>query len=75
MKEDNKLNQSNNTYNLFHRKTHGYYPNTLPAFTQNRIVSCNENLGNQKPRNYPAKYWVDDQFPVFDVNKNTKIIE
>jgi hypothetical protein len=67
--------QSNNTHNLFNRKRHGYYLNTLPAFTENRTVPCNENLGSKKPSNYPAEYWVDDIFPVYDIHTNTKTIE
>ena len=75
MKQKNESIKSNNIYRLSHRKAHGYYQNTLPTFTENRIVPCNENLGNKKPRNYPAKYWVDDHFPVHDIDKNTKTIE
>lgn len=52
-----------------------YCPNTLPNFTENRIVSCNGNLGNKKKRNFPAKYWVDEHFLVYDIHKNIEIVE
>lgn len=48
---------------------------TSSFVSRERIVSCGENLGSKKPKNYPAQYWLDDHFPVKDLEANTERIE
>lgn len=58
----------------FNRKVDGHYPDILPAFATDQIVSCGVTLGPQEPIDYPAQYWFDDHFPIYDVETNTKTI-
>ena len=46
-----------------------------PAFTANSIAPCGETIGPNKPKSYPAKYWVDDHFPVYNVHTNQQTTE
>ncbi len=57
------------------KKINGRYPNYIPAFTHDHVANCGVNLGPEEPPNYPAKYWLDDHFPVKDVETNAERIE
>jgi hypothetical protein len=63
------------TKQFFRRKVNGHHPKMIPTFSIDQVAYCGENLGPNEPQNYPAKYILDDHFPVVNIETNVTTSE